>query len=138
LCRQEELEAIVELHRGRAGAGVLARVLRAHRPGSTITRSELEERFLALCRRRRLPQPEVNVPLLDYTVDFLWSDVGLIVEVDGYASHGTRRAFQSDRERDSRLTVAGYKVLRFTWWDVTRRPAVVADRVRRLRRAGNR
>jgi hypothetical protein len=28
--------------------------------------------------------------------------------------------------------VAGYRVLRFTWWDVTRRPAVVADRVRRL------
>ena len=47
-------------------------------------------------------------------------------------THGTRRAFQADRDRDGRLSVAGYRVLRFTWFDVTRRPAVVADRVRRL------
>ena len=51
--------------------------------------------------------------------------------MDGRESHGTRRAFQADRDRDGRLAVAGYRVLRFTWWDVTRRPAVVADRVRR-------
>jgi very-short-patch-repair endonuclease len=74
----------------------------------------------------------VNVQLLDYVVDFLWPEAGLVVEVDGRATHGTRRAFQGDRDRDSRLVVAGYRVLRFTWWDVTRRPAVVADRVRRL------
>src|SRR5207342_1447140 len=118
----------------RAGAGALGRVLRSHRAGSTLTRSELEERFLAVCRSYRLPQPEVNVPLLDYVVDFLWRDASLIVEVDGHASHGTRRAFQADRDRDGRLAVAGYRVLRFTWRDVTRRSAVVADRVRRLLR----
>jgi hypothetical protein len=28
--------------------------------------------------------------------------------------------------------VEGFTVLRFTWWDVTRRHAVVADRVGRL------
>ena len=74
----------------------------------------------------------MNVPLLDYVVDFLWPDACLVVEVDGREKHGTRRAFQADRDRDGRLAVAGYRVLRFTWWDVTRRPAVVADRVRRL------
>jgi very-short-patch-repair endonuclease len=56
----------------------------------------------------------------------------LVVEVDGRVTHGTRRAFQEDRDRDGRLAIAGYRVLRFTWWDVNRRPAVVADRVRRL------
>jgi very-short-patch-repair endonuclease/predicted transcriptional regulator of viral defense system len=132
LCRQADLEAIIEAHFGRAGAGALRRVLETHRIGTTLTRSELEERFLALCRRHRLPGPGVNVPLLDYVVDFLWPEARLIVEVDGRATHGTRRAFQADRDRDSRLAVAGYRVLRFTWWDVTRRPAVVADRVRRL------
>ena len=76
----------------------------------------------------------MNVPLLDYVVDFLWAEARLVVEVDGRATHGTRRAFQADRDRDGRLAVAGYRVLRFTWWDVTRRPAVVADRVRRLLR----
>jgi very-short-patch-repair endonuclease len=65
-------------------------------------------------------------------VDFLWRDARLIVEADGRATHGTRRAFQADRDRDGRLAVAGYLVLRFTWWDVTRRSVVVADRVRRV------
>ena len=107
-------------------------MLDSHSIGSTITRSELEERFLVLCRELGLPQPEVNVPLLDYVVDFLWPDAALIVEVDGQASHSTPGAFQADRDRDGRLAVAGYRVVRFTWFDVTRRPAVVADRVRRL------
>lgn len=74
----------------------------------------------------------MNVSLLDYVVDFLWREALLVVELDGRKSHGTRRAFQADRDQDGRLVVAGYQVLRFTWWDVTCRPAVVADRVRRL------
>jgi len=132
LCDDDDLAAVAAAHAGRAGAGELARLLKAHRIGSTATRSELEERFLAVCRSHRLPQPAVNVALLDYVVDFLWPVAKLVVEVDGHASHGTRRAFQADRDRDGRLAVAGYHVLRFTWWDVTRRPAVVAHRVRRM------
>jgi very-short-patch-repair endonuclease len=132
ICNQGDLDKIVAEHFGQPGAGALGAVLREHQIGSTATRNDFEERFLALCRRYRLPQPGVNVPLLDYVVDFLWPDVCLVVEVDGRESHGTRRAFQADRDRDGRLAVAGYRVLRFTWWDVTRRPAVVADRVRRL------
>jgi very-short-patch-repair endonuclease len=128
----DDLMELLRRHRGHPGARRLRGVLARHRIGTTVTRSELEERFLALCRKRHLPQPEVNVPLLDYVVDFLWREASLIVEVDGRASHGTRRAFQADRDRDGRLAVAGYRVLRFTWWDVTRRPAVVADRVRQL------
>lgn len=136
LCRPRQLEAIAARHKGRAGAGALEELLRSHRIGSTVTRSELEERFLELCRRCDLPQPEVNTSLLDYVVDFLWRDARLVVEVDGQASHGTRRAFQADRDRDSRLAAHGYRTLRFTWWDVTRRPAVVAHRVRRVLSAG--
>jgi very-short-patch-repair endonuclease len=132
LCGPQELQAVAATHAGRAGAGALARLLAMHLIGTTATRNDFEERFLALCRKHHLPQPEVNVPLLDYVVDFLWRDVNLVVEVDGRGTHGTRRAFQADRDRDGRLAVAGYRVLRFTWWDVTRRPAVVADRVRRL------
>ena len=49
------------------------RLLDEHRAGSTATRNEFEERFLTLCRSHRLPQPDVNVPLLDYVVDFLWA-----------------------------------------------------------------
>jgi very-short-patch-repair endonuclease len=135
LCGPAELRAIAQRHRGRPGAGPLNALLRTHAIGSTVTRSELEERFLALCRSRRLPQPAVNVPLHGYIVDFLWPPARLIAEVDGRATHGTSRAFQRDRDRDTRLTAHGYRTLRFTWWDVTRRPAVVGDRVRRTLRA---
>jgi very-short-patch-repair endonuclease len=128
----DDLIEMLRRHRGHPGARRLRGVLARHQVGSTVTRSELEERFVALCRARHLPEPHVNVPLLDYVVDFLWPDANLVVEVDGHASHGTRKAFQADRDRDGRLAVAGYRVLRFTWWDVTRRPAVVADRMRRL------
>jgi len=131
LCTTEQMVAVARLAR-RPGASRLLAVLSSHDAGSTATRSELEERFLALCRRHRLPQPRVNVSLLDYVVDFLWSDARLVVEVDGRASHDTHRAFQADRDRDGRLAVAGYRVLRFTWWDVTRRADVIADRLRRL------
>ena len=132
LVAADDLVELLRRHPGHSGARKLRRVLALHQVGSTATRSELEERFLVLCRRHRLPQPDVNAPLLDYVIDFLWPEPRLVVEVDGRATHGTRRAFQADRDRDSRLTVAGYTVLRFTWWDVTRRHAVVADRVRRL------
>jgi very-short-patch-repair endonuclease len=128
----DDLIELLRRHRGHPGARPLRGLLARHRVGSTLTRSELEERFLALCKQRHLPQPEVNVPLLDYVVDFLWRDAKLVVEVDGHASHRTPRAFQADRDRDGRLAVAGYRVVRFTWFDVTRRPAVVVDRIRRL------
>ena len=132
LVAADDLVELLRRHPGHPGARKLRRVLARHQAGATVTRSELEERFLVLCRRHRLPRPEVNAPLLDYVVDFLWPDARLVVEVDGRATHGTRRAFQADRDRDGRLAVTGYTVLRFTWWDVTRRHAVVADRVQRL------
>jgi very-short-patch-repair endonuclease len=58
------------------------------------TRTELEQRMLALCRRHRLPRPEVNVKLDRFEVDFLWRDQRLVVEVDGWGSHRTRTAFE--------------------------------------------
>ena len=64
-------------------------------PGSTRTRSELEERMLSLCDRFRLPTPEVNVTVQGYEVDFVWRDRRLIVEVDGWAAHGTRRRLRA-------------------------------------------
>jgi very-short-patch-repair endonuclease len=42
----------------------------------------------------------------------------LIVETDGFETHGTRAAFVRDRRRDRRLRRAGYAVERFTWDDI--------------------
>jgi len=87
---------------GRRGSGVLARLLARHEPKVTRTRSELEERMLSLCRRFRLPTPEVNSRIQGYEVDFLWREQRLIVETDGWQAHGTRGAFERDRRRDAR------------------------------------
>jgi len=61
--------------------------------------------------------------------DILFLRERLIVEMDGAAYHGADK-FQSDRTRQNRLVNAGYTVLRFTWADVTERPAYVAAQIR--------
>ncbi len=132
ICDDQALRAALARCPSGAGCAALRRLLEQHAIGSTLTRSELEERFLALMRDRGLPAPLVNVGVLGLTVDFLWPRADLIAELDGRAGHDTRRGFQDDRDRDSLLAAHGYRTLRFTWWDVSRRPAIVADRVRRV------
>jgi very-short-patch-repair endonuclease len=96
------------------------------------TRSEFEARFLALARRHRLPEPEVNVRVGPNTVDFLWRGPGLIVELDGYRAHGTSSAFENDRARDVELRLLGYEVVRFTWRQLSDHPRDVVSAIRRL------
>jgi very-short-patch-repair endonuclease len=90
-----------------------------------LTRSELERLFLALCRRHRLPQPEVNGRVGPDEVDFLWRDRRLIAELDGFRHHGHRAAFESDRAKDAALQSRGFRVLRFTYRQVQERHEVV-------------
>jgi very-short-patch-repair endonuclease len=100
------------------------------------TRSVLERDFLRVCRRHRLPRPEVNGLVGPYQVDFLWREQRLVVEVDGYEAHGTRSAFETDRARDVQLKLLGYEVVRFTYWQVKTEAREVARVVRELLRRG--
>ena len=100
------------------------------------TRSELERRFLTLCRRHGLPKPEVNVRVGPYEVDFLWRESKVIVETDGFATHGGRVAFVRDRERDGDLRMMGYSVQRLAYRHVVDEGAFVASVVRALLGAG--
>ena len=95
------------------------------------TRSDLERDFLRLCRRHRLPPPEVNVLIGGMTVDFLWRDARLVVETDSYATHGGTIAFEDDRARDLRLRRLGYSVHRFSERQLELEPAAVAADVGR-------
>jgi very-short-patch-repair endonuclease len=96
------------------------------------TRTELESRLLALCRRHRLPQPEVNAHVDRYEVDFVWRMERLIVELDGWKAHRTRSAFEEDRARDARLKRLGFDVVRFTWRQINSERASVARTIRAL------
>jgi very-short-patch-repair endonuclease len=125
-----EVEEALNRATGRPTA-VLRRLIEAQRP-STITRSELEEAFLAIVRRVGLPDPEVNEPLHGYEPDFLWREKRLVVETDGYGTHGTRRAFEHDRRRDVELALRGYNVRRFTYDQIIHTPAETGRRLRLL------
>jgi hypothetical protein len=112
-------EALDRCRRGHRGSGRL-RDLILREPGpATRARSELELRFLELCRRHELPPPEANVYVAGFLVDALWPDARLAVELDGDAFHRTVGDRRRDRERDRTLTPAGYTVIRFGWEDVT-------------------
>jgi len=130
------LDELIGRASGRRGVRNLRATLGAGDVGRDIPRSELERRFLALCRRARLPHPAVNACLTiageEMQVDFLWRAAGVIVETDGYATHRTRQAFVSDRRRDRLLGLAGWRVVRFAWDDVTGEPAHVTGVLRNL------
>jgi hypothetical protein len=94
--------------------------------GPAFTRSELEDRFHAICDTHDLPRPTSNTIIEGEEVDFAWRARRLVVEVDGYGYHRSPSRFENDRERDIMLTLAGWTVLRFTWTQVTTRPDWVA------------
>lgn len=129
LCSEGQLRAVVTRHPGRIGGARLAAVLEEHDVGSTATANDFEELFLSVCDQHSLPRPECQVRVLAYRVDFLWRDQRVVVETDGRASHTTRRAFESDHARDNELASAGWAVRRFTWLQLTQRPAWVAAKV---------
>ena len=70
-----------------------------------------------------------GTPLVRCAVaDVLFREARVVVEVDGWAAHSDREAFERDRQRQNVLVNAGYVVLRFTWRDLTERePTVVAQ-----------
>ena len=121
---------------GRRGAAVLRAVLAEQLRTPTMTRNKLEEFFFGLCRAAGVSQPRVNqwiaVEPIGYEADFLWPEQGLIIEVDGRDEHTTWRAFEHDRLRDQRLTLAGYRVVRFTWRQVTEQPEATIATLRGL------
>ena len=121
----------------RPGTRLLKAVLDQHAPGTTLTRSELEERFLAVCRAAKLPRPRVNEWLAldtgdELQPDFHWPDQRLIVETDSQTFHHTRRAFEGDRRRDQTLTRNGWRVIRATHTQLTREPDRIAALLRDL------
>ena len=91
------------------------------------TRSDLEGDFLRLCRRHRLPPPEVNVRIGPYLVDFLWREQRFAVETDSYLYHRGEAAFQDDHARDLELMRRGFEVLRISELQLEEGPAQVAE-----------
>ena len=108
--------------------------LRDLTPDTTVTRSRFERDFLAFCARHRIPRPQMNVALHGFTVDAFWPHANLVAELDGYDFHRGRKPFESDRERDRILLVAGVSTTRITVRQMTRTPQRLAADLRTLTR----
>jgi very-short-patch-repair endonuclease len=65
-------------------------------------------------------------------VDFCWPDQRLVVEADGWETHGTRTAFRRDRRKTVALQLRGWTVVRFTYDDVVHEPRYVTRTLRAL------
>jgi very-short-patch-repair endonuclease len=128
IVRLQQLHDTVAREKGRCGGPLLAALLE-HRHHPTITRSQAEERMLEIIRAGGLPEPEMNVRLNGYEVDFLWREQRLIVEIDGYTYHSSRSAFERDRAKDATMAATGYLVLRFTWLQMEHERYVVVVRL---------
>jgi hypothetical protein len=102
------------------GAANLRRVLRGD---VHVTLSKLERRFLALLRRHGLPLPATNKHAGAHRVDCRWADHQLTVELDSYAYHNSRHAWEQDRDRERQAHARGDQHRRYTHHDVAHAPA---------------
>lgn len=119
---------------GRDGSGVLRAILDERALGDDRPDGDLEPLMAPIFERYGLP-----VAAFQYSIyedgrfvarpDFAYPELLIAIEVDGWETHGTPAAMRLDFERQNDLEQLGWTVLRFTWYDVTRRPSYVADHI---------
>lgn len=129
-----EFSQRVEARRGKRGFGRLV-ALRDLVAGGE--RAESERRLTALLRGAGITGWRANVPISDGegligVGDVAFDRERLVIEVDGWAYHSSPDRFQRDRQRQNRLVRAGWRVLRFTWRDLTQRPDHVIAETRAM------
>jgi very-short-patch-repair endonuclease len=115
------------LRRGHPGSANLRAALEAHVPGHGRTKSQLERRFRLLLIRHGIELPQRNAAVGPWTVDCLWPDARVVVELDG-GQHDRPHQADVDRERDLWLRAHGYTVRRYGDRQIAERPDdVIAD-----------
>lgn len=119
LTSRRSLPDLLDRYPGRHGAGVVRALLSDEGAARGITRNDFEELFAAIVEAHDLPRPRFNADLAVrgrfFEVDCLWQEQRLVVELDGRAVHGTKRAFEAGLERDRLLVADGWRVIRVTW-----------------------
>jgi very-short-patch-repair endonuclease len=113
---------------GRDGSAAAATLLRA---AGDRAASEAERVAIGLVRAAGLTGWVVGYRIGGYEVDLAFPDDRVAVEVDGWAWHSDVERFRGDRRRQNALVLDGWTVLRFTWHDLTQRPAAVVAEIRR-------
>jgi Protein of unknown function (DUF559) len=117
---------------GRTGIARCRRVMTI-RNGKTVPDGEFARLFLLLLERWGLPEPvsehEIRLSGARYKIDAAFPGRRIAIELDG-RGHVTEEIYEGDRQRDNRLELAGWIVLRFTWRRFRTRPEEVVEEVR--------
>jgi very-short-patch-repair endonuclease len=134
-----EVSAIAGHAGGRRGVPVLRRVLSRRPADAPATESDVETRFLQLCRRGGIDEPVRQYPQLvggqRVRFDFAWPRPRIAAEIDGAATHAGD-ALGPDLRRQNRIVLGAWIVIRFTWEDVVRYPDYTLSVVRDAHRLG--
>jgi very-short-patch-repair endonuclease len=128
LQRHVELPQLWRTHlrnKGRQGSPAARRLLQAASDGA---RSEAERLLVKLLCDNSFTGWKANYPVGRYKVDVAFPAQKVAIEADGWAFHSSQEDFQTDRERQNNIALLGWKVLRFTWLDLTEYPQrVIAE-----------
>jgi very-short-patch-repair endonuclease len=121
--------------RGKPGTARVRRLLEKRGQTYQPPDSELEQHLLDIIVNADLPRPtpQFRPPWLVPTsgrVDFAYPEAKLIIEGDSRKWHMLMGSFETDRHRDNQAQLAGWRILRFTWKDITEDPLMVAASVR--------
>jgi hypothetical protein len=136
LLETDEILAILDRYPRRRGRKTLAKVARSYAFAAGRTASPLEDDFMEFCVVRDIPPPETNVPIWagdrEYTVDCVWREARLAVELDGRDAHDRRLAFEDDRARDRALIAANWRPVRITSVQLSRGPDSLESDLRQM------
>jgi len=133
LASEAELSEQLERNPGRRGNCAVRAVLDLP-GGARRTRSPGERALLRLLRERGVEGYETNAEVAGFEVDFLWRDMSLAIEVDGWDAHSGKVAFERDRLKVAKLKAAGVSVMPVTGRQVRRDPDGVVERLTRALR----
>lgn len=125
------LPMLLERYPGRRGARNVRALLEDPEPVG-FTRNDFEEAFRVLVADHGFRRPLMNADLAlrgrIFQVDALWSEERVTVELDSRSVHGTKKRFESDRQRDRILVAEGYRIVHVTWRQLQVEPdEIVAD-----------
>ncbi len=131
------LRTAVEVHarRGRHGVPAFREALEEWVIDGKPVDSVLETAMRKLVQTYQLPPIEFHPIIGGYEVDFRVIGTNIVLECDGWETHGrNKQRFEADHTRDADLVALGNVVVRFTYRAITRRAAKEAERIRAVLR----
>lgn len=130
------IEATIARASGHHGIGALRRAVARHDPGRGRPIGDFERRAIEFLRDQGFPPYVLNFTVVvedePFTLDVVWLQHRVALELDSRTFHDNDPAFATDRRRRRRLAAAGWQVVRGTWEDLDDRAVELAADVRAL------